>query len=50
MPRDSRMDRSNYEFTHQNGVVEANVFEEMEEPTPVEEETDESDEAETPAR
>ena len=53
VPRDSRMDRSNYEFTHQNGVVEANVFEEMEEPTPVEEdteETDESDEAETPAR
>ena len=53
VPRDSRMNRSNYEFTHQNGVVEANLFEEMEEPTPVEEdteETDESDEAETPAR
>ena len=53
VPRDSRMNRSNYEFSHQNGVVEANVFEEMEEPTPVEEdteETDESDEAETPAR
>ena len=53
VPRDSRMDRSNYEFSHQNGVVEANLFEEMEEPTPVEEdteETDESDEAETPAR
>ena len=50
VPRNSRMDRSNYEFSHQNGVVEANLFEEMEEPTPVEEETDESDEAETPAR
>ena len=53
VPRNSRMNRSNYEFSHQNGVVEANVFEEMEEPTPVEEdteETDESDEAETPAR
>ena len=46
------MERSNYEFSHQNGVVEANLFEEMEEPTPLEantEETDESDEAETPA-
>ena len=53
VPRDSRMDRSNYEFSHQNGVVEANLFEEMEEPTPLEEdaeETDESADAETPDR
>ena len=53
VPTNSRMATSNYEFSHQNGVVEANLFEEMEEPTPVEEdteETDESDEAETPAR
>ena len=53
VPRNSRMNRSNYEFSHQNGVVEANVFEEKEEPTPVEEDTEEtheSDEAETPAR
>jgi hypothetical protein len=45
VPRDSRMDRSNYEFSHQNGVVEANVFEEMEEPTPLAEDTEESDES-----
>ena len=50
VPRNSQMARSNYEFTHQNGVVEANLFEEMEEPTPLEEETEESDIAETPAR
>ena len=53
VPRNSRMDRSNYEFSHQNGVIDANLFEEMEEPTPLEEdmeETDESAEAETPTR
>jgi hypothetical protein len=53
VPRNSRMDRSNYEFSHQNGVVEASLFEEMEEPTPREEDTEETDEsadAETPAR
>jgi hypothetical protein len=47
------MATSNYEFSHQNGVVEANVFEEMEEPPPLEEDTEETDEsgdAETPAR
>ena len=51
VPQNSRMANSNYEFTHQNGVVEASLFEEMEEPTPLEEEdteeTEESDEAET---
>jgi hypothetical protein len=55
IPRNSRMSRSNYEFSHQNGVVEANLFEEMEEPTPVEpvegdEAAEETDAAETPAR
>ena len=56
VPRDSRMSRSNYEFSHQNGLVEANLFEEMEEATPLEEDAEESDEdaeadeAETPAR
>ena len=53
VPRNSRMDSSNYEFTHQNGVVEATLFDEMEEPTPLEEEMTEdaeSDDAETPAR
>ena len=53
VPRNTRMDRSNYEFSHQNGVVEASLFDEMEEPTPLEEDTEETDEsadAETPAR
>jgi hypothetical protein len=54
IPRNSRMSRSNYEFSHQNGVVEANLFDEMEEPTPVEEEAEDTEEAdaaaETPAR
>ena len=49
-PRNPRMARSNYEFSHQNGVVEANLFDEMEEPTPLEGEAEEADEAETPAR
>ena len=52
-PRSPRMARSNYEFSHKNGVVEANLFDEIEEPTPLEEdaeETEESDEPETPAR
>ena len=53
IPRSSRMARSNYEFSHRNGVVEANLFDEMEEVTPLGEdaaETEESDEQETPAR
>jgi hypothetical protein len=49
VPRNSRMDRSNYEFSHQNGVVEANLFEEMEEPTPLAEDTEESDESDEAA-
>ena len=52
---DSRMARSNYEFSHQNGVVEANLFEEMEEPNTSlqeaeDEEAEEAEEAETAAR
>ncbi|HJN45192.1 MAG TPA: hypothetical protein QF572_13540 [Vicinamibacterales bacterium] len=51
IPRNSRMSRSNYEFSHQNGLVEANLFDEMEEPTPMEEAAEETDAAaETPAR
>ena len=53
VPRNSRMENSNYEFSHQNGVVEASLFDEMDEPAPLEEdaeETDASDDAETPAR
>ena len=54
VPRNSRMSTTRpavYEFEHQNGVIEATPFDEMEEPTPLEEEDpEESDEAETPAR
>ena len=46
VPRTSRMDRSNYEFSHKNGVIEATLFEEMDEATPVEEEAEEAEEAE----
>ncbi len=38
IPRDRRMSRNNYEFSHKNGVIEATLFEEMDEPTPLEEE------------
>jgi hypothetical protein len=40
IPRDTRMSTSNYEFSHKNGVIEATLFEEMDEPTPIEEEED----------
>ena len=36
IPRNARMSRSNYEFSHKNGVIEATLFEEMDEPTPLE--------------
>ena len=38
IPRDRRMSRNNYEFSHKNGVIETTLFEEMDEPTPIEEE------------
>ena len=44
IPRDRRMARSNYEFSHKNGVIEATLFEEMGEPTPLEEEEGEEGE------
>ncbi len=54
VPRNSRMSTTRpavYEFEHQNGVIEATLFEEMEELTPLEEaDAEESDEVETPAR
>ena len=52
VPQNSRMENSNYEFTHQNGVVEASLFDEMEAPPAPEEDedTEESDAAETPTR
>ena len=34
-PRNARATRSNYEFSHQNGVVEATEFDEMEDPTAI---------------
>ena len=37
VPRNAAMDRSNYEFSHQNGDVEANLFDEIEDPPPPEE-------------
>ncbi len=43
IPRDRRMSRNNYEFSHKNGVIEATLFEEMDEPTPLEEEEDAED-------
>ena len=35
VPRNARATRSNYEFSHQGGVIEATEFEEMEEPTAI---------------
>ena len=43
IPRNARMARSNYEFSHKNGVIEATLFEEMGEPTPIEEEEGEEE-------
>ena len=34
VPRNSAMDRSNYEFSHQNGDIEANLLDEIEAPEP----------------
>lgn len=45
IPRDRRMARSNYEFSHKNGVIEATLFEEMDEPTPLEEEEEDAEDA-----
>ena len=46
IPRNSRMANSNYEFSHKNGDIEATLFEEMDEPPPMEEEAEEDAEAE----
>ena len=43
VPRDPAMDRSNYEFSHQNGDIEANLVEELPEPEPEEEEEEEGE-------
>ena len=45
VPRVPSMDRSNYEFTHQNGEIVATVFEEIEAPPEPEEEEGEGEDA-----
>ena len=45
IPRDRRMSRNNYEFSHKNGVIEATLFDEMDEPTPIEEEEEDAEDA-----
>ena len=44
VPRNSAMDRSNYEFSHQNGDIEPELVEEL--PEPEEEEEEEEEDAE----
>ncbi len=49
VPRNPAMDRSNYEFSHQNGEIKATLLEEIEEPAELtaggEEEEEEDEEA-----
>ena len=47
VPRNPAMDRSNYEFTHQNGDIEATLIDELPEPEPEEEEEEEGEESES---
>ena len=49
VPRDPAMDRSNYEFSHQNGDIEANLVEELPEPPEPEEEEEGEDAEAAPA-
>ena len=44
VPRNSAMDRSNYEFSHQNGEIEANLVDELPDPIVEEEEGEEGEE------
>ena len=46
VPRNPAMDRSNYEFSHQNGDIEPNLVDELPEPEPEEEEEGEGEDAE----
>jgi hypothetical protein len=51
VPRSSAMDRSNYEFSHQNGDIKATMLDEIEDPVVEEEEAQgEEPEEEPPAR
>lgn len=45
VPRVPNMDRSNYEFTHQNGDIVATILDEIEDPPPSEEEEGEDEAA-----
>ncbi len=45
VPRNSAMDRSNYEFTHQNGDIQATLLNEIEDPVVEEEEGEEAEES-----
>ena len=47
VPRNPAMDRSNYEFSHQNGDVEPTLVDELPEPEPEEEEAGEGEDATT---
>ena len=47
VPRISAMDRSNYEFSHQNGDIEPELVDELPEPEPEEEEAEEEEDATT---
>ena len=47
VPRNSAMDRSNYEFSHQNGEIEPELVDELPEPEPEEEEAEEGEGATT---
>ena len=42
------MDRSNYEFTHQNGDIKATLFDEIEDPPEPEEEEGEEEADDAP--
>ena len=48
VPRVSGMDRSNYEFTHQNGDIKATLFDEIEDPPEPEEEEGEEEADDAP--
>ena len=46
VPRNPAMDRSNYEFSHQNGDIEPTLVDELPEPEPEPEEEEEGEDAE----
>ena len=48
VPRNPAMDRSNYEFSHQNGTIQATLLDEIEDPEPEEGEEGQEAESEEP--